>query len=364
MIAAVLLAAQACTAYLPPADAGMEWYRNGRLIARDEPVRASARERVYRRVPVSGAPEMRTLSCVTADGRSALRDQVGGSSAITLPLDLRSGASTRLRGATVRRVDAPEDAARGALWFSETRDESRLIGVRRGIGIEEVRTVAARAHADVLRGVVSPRRPPPAEDAGAAVAAVAAGAAEAVRSLQAQIAQLQLSERMLRDSVAAVRSLMRDSLLGVSLASVAATERVAASAARMLADSAARLPSSRAARRAALVWPGAGHKELGASSGSWTVLGAIPVVTGLAAVLLPDRTFAQYDLDPSRVRRLAFAASAASYVAVLLISRGQLDQLLHERELLGATSESFLAGAQVVVGMDGRMTVVYRHPAR
>lgn len=357
--------AQSCSALLPPAQAPIDWFRNGQPFARDEPVRASALERVYRRVRTEGGrAENRTLACVSVQGRTFLREQIGAASPTVLPLDLGAGGTTRLGDATIRRVERPSDASVGSMWFAETRFASRLLGLQRGVGIEEVRTVAGRGRTDVLRAVVAESRPspqpvptPPTPDSSAQL-----------RTLQSQLTYLQRSDRELRDSLNALQTQMnatnrvlRDSL-GILSGRLLRTD--AAGAARLLADSAARLPSGDAAWAAGWMWPGAGHNQLDGGGRGWMVLGALAAATGVTALALPDGNYHDLEVDPAKMRRIVVAGSAGTYLLLLLVSHAQLNGIIERREAIGATRESFLRGAQVTVAPDGQVGIMFRRPVR
>lgn len=364
--ALVLVVAQSCAALLPPADAPIDWFRNGQPFARDEPVRATARGRVYQRIPREGGPPLeRALACLTVEGRPSLRDQLGTRAPIILPLNLAPGGAARVDGASVRRVATPADAAAGSIWFSETRFESRLVGVRRGVGIEEVRTIGARGGSDVLRAVVGEVRKTE------VLPASMAEAVDRLRTLQLQVTDLQRTERALRDSLgdarvarAVLQRSTRDSLNLLVRTSDGRIESTALAAARLIADSAARLPSGRAARAATLAWPGAGHMVLGEGGKGWALLGAVPMVTAIAALALPDTVFSGPGWDPHQTRRITVAGSAAAYLVLLFTSRAQLHGMVAERDEAGLTQEGFLRGARVQLAPNGRLGLTYRRATR
>ena len=364
MVAAfAFIVAQTCISFLPPAQAPIEWFRNGALIARDEPVSTSPTERVYRRVAQGGGPiQSRTLRCTRVEGRSVLREQIGNGAATVLPMGMRAGASTRIAGASVRRVDRPADASPGSIWFSETRFDSRLIGVRAGVGIEEIRSLAVRGRADVQRAVVSTA---PRIDANAV--AQAERDAERVQRMAQQIDSLQRVQSVLRDSLANAQAesnaLMRtlaDTVRAMSATSLDRNNAALAAASKMLADSALRLPSEAAARAAAFNWPGAGHLTIGRGGTAWAVAGAIPVASALAAVVAPNQVFEDLGLDAETDRRAIIGGSAVAYLSMLFLSRAHLLGVLDDAAARGETRESFLRGAEVMLTPDGAVGISFR----
>jgi hypothetical protein len=193
--------AQTCSALLPPPRAEIEWFRDGRPYARDVPLRATATERVYRRVPGSGARVERSLSCTTSNGVSWLTERVG-SATIRLPVPLAVGASSSAGGTTVRRIAAPADATGSALWYTVSSPGIRVYGVQRGAGVIEIRSPAAGGGFSILRAVV--RQPVP--DPAIAIAAVRAAADSQRVALEQRIEELQQTIAQLGDSIAALRA--------------------------------------------------------------------------------------------------------------------------------------------------------------
>ena len=350
----VALLAQDCQSLLPPADLRIEWFRNGRPYAVDQPTGSTRLERQYRRTLANGRVETRTLSC-TGD---MLVDRTA-SARISIPVDLPSGASRRVGSATVQRIQPPAGARSGSTWYYISHLEAQRVGVRPGIGIEEIQTLGRGSDVDVL--VARVVRPDP-----AATASIR-DARQQVAQLEARLSASTATERVLRDSIAQLRgavtarNALRDTLRAARDAGVAA-HRAIGEGARMIADSAARLPSGEAARVAALTWPGAGQIHLGRGGSGWALVGGIAAAGAITALVLPDSTWIDNGLDPGVGRIAGVAGSAALYIGALLAARSQLHGMVDMLDGAGLTRESFLRHAEVAAAPDGGLRLFVRIP--
>jgi hypothetical protein len=192
--------AQTCVSMLPAPDATREWFRDGRPFARDVSVSATQTSRSYRRELANGRSTERIMSCGSSAGASWLVDEVAGSVTVRLPISLRVGASVTAAGATIRRIDPPADAgrgARGSAWFTGRNPGVTVYGVAPGTGIVEVRSPSAAGGFSVLRAV---RRDPAPTDT--AVTAAAADQEAQRRVLLERIGYLEITQMTLRDSIA------------------------------------------------------------------------------------------------------------------------------------------------------------------
>lgn len=356
--------AQTCATFLPPAHVPVEWFRNGQSYARDLPVSSTASERVYRRTFPNGntADVTRVLTCTTSQRGPVLRERVGASE-VSIPVQLRRAQNATVNGSTVRRIDPPDDAVVGTLWFSVSRYGPQLYGLRERIGIEEVRTPSVSGRVDIMRAVLTPVEPAGPTPSGANSPAVEA----VVRMLNARLAEQERLNRDLRDSLAAQRraadSVRRDSaLIEIPMAPpirVPNTPEAIPRAARLIADSAARLPSEETARAWGWVWPGAGHGLLDRSGVGWTTIGIVSASAAIAGAVLPESTLDQLG-DPAKVRAAAIAGGAGAYLLSLLISHSRLERAIRADRAGYRTRESFLRAATIDVTPAGELVITIK----
>jgi hypothetical protein len=347
-----VVVAQTCAALLPPREVQISWSRNGQAYASDVPVSSSATDRVYRRTFRNGseADVPRTLTCTTGPLGPMLQERLATTD-VSFPLQLNRTQVVTLDGATVRRIDAPDNG--GGLWFSVSRYGPQLYGLRERIGIGEVRIPTISGRVDVLRAVLNTER----------VMSDSAPSDALVRRLNTQLAEQERRNRELRDTIAAQqrqaeqdRRVLTDSIAALAIRPPVIDGALATRAARLIADSAARLPSADAARAWGWVWPGAGHAVVHRSGALWATTGAIgagALATGLA---LPDL------VQPVRIG--AIAGGAGLYLLSLFVSHARLEQAIRSESLALRTRESFLRGASVTVSPDGRLTIVLQAPTR
>lgn len=361
VLALVAVMAQDCDAMLPPPDARIEWFRNGRPYATDEPAGSGAGERRYRRQLTTGRSETRVLSCTSG---GSLVDGTGSTS-ITVPLSLKVGATRRIGSATVQRIATPAGASRASLWYYISGLESQRVGVRAGVGIEEIQTLRKGSDVDVLFARVQRGGPAAASDSASSNANALNAARARVRQLELQTAGSRGIEIRLRDSIAALQRavaaqpLMRDSIRSAVVTATAA-RRALDGGLRAVVDSAARLPSADEAWTAALLWPGAGQISVDRGGTGWAVVGGAAVAAAAASLALPASVIRDMGFEPDNARRVGFTASAAVYAGALLYARSLLSGTLDEMHAAGVTRESFLRRAEVTVGPDGTVRIVLR----
>jgi hypothetical protein len=357
-----IIVAQGCAAFLPPPDLQIDWSRNGQPYARDVPVRTSDAERVYRRSYRNGSPDVtRILAC----NGSVLHDRVGSETDVMLPLELNRSRTVSLNGASVRRIEAPDDAGGGSAWFSVSRYGPQLYGVRERIGVEEIRTPTVSGRVEILRAVltaierVAPGVPLPTTDE------------RVLRRLNSQIAEQSLLIRDLRDSLndrstmaELQRRMFEDSLRAVERLGYSIGEGFVPRAARMIADSAVRLPSEAEASALGWLWPGAGHAAMGRSGAFWSTAGAVALGTVIAGLAMPDGIVDDLGVNESQFRAGAVIGGSAAYLLFLLVSRASLAAAIEEQSTNSATRESFLRTATVEVSPSGSLVLTVRKGTR
>jgi hypothetical protein len=189
LLAAVL--AQTCVALLPPPQAEIEWFRDGRPYARDVPLRATRTERVYRRRHESGPAAQRVVSCTTADGVSYFTDRIGSATAVRIPVALPPGRSRVVGRTTVRRIEPPAGGSSRVLWFSVSNPGISVYGLQQRAGVVEVRVPSPSGGFSVLRAVT--RGPVP--------AAASAQSDSQARLLAQRNAELERTISVLTDSI-------------------------------------------------------------------------------------------------------------------------------------------------------------------
>jgi hypothetical protein len=171
----VAVLAQTCVALLPPPQAEIEWFRDGRPYARDVPLRVTRNERVYRRQHEGAPAAQRVLSCTTAGGVSYFTDRLGSATALRIPVALPLGGSRSVGRTTVRRIEPPAGASERVLWFSVSSPGISVYGLQTRAGVVEIRTPSPAGGVSVLRAVTRER-----------VAAAATAAADSQARLLAQ----------------------------------------------------------------------------------------------------------------------------------------------------------------------------------
>jgi hypothetical protein len=214
MVAALaIVLAQTCAGMLPKPGVQLDWLRNGKTYAHDEPVDATTLTRTYRRTitgsntagsntagrtaagrtAAKSSEQLRTLSCRNGAGGVVLTETVDNEQQAELPLAMKWGDARMIDGAVTRRIPRPENGASNAFWFAVTRDAARIYAARSGIGIVEVRAQSATGGVDIFRAV--PSTPDPVD------AAVLQRDSTAEAELYEELARLQSENTMLRDSL-------------------------------------------------------------------------------------------------------------------------------------------------------------------
>jgi hypothetical protein len=190
LLAAVLT--QTCVALLPPAQAEIEWFRDGVPYARDVPLRATRSERVYLRQHERGPAAERVVSCTTAGGVSYFTDRLSSGAAVRIPVALQPGGSRVVNRATVRRIEPPTGGSEHVLWFSVSNPGIRVYGLQARAGVVEIRMPAPAGGVSVLRAVTRER---------AAATTASAAADSQARLLTQRVAELERTVQKLTDSI-------------------------------------------------------------------------------------------------------------------------------------------------------------------
>jgi hypothetical protein len=273
---------------------------------------------------------------------------------VRIPVNLGTGRSAVVDGATVRRIAPPQRSAPGALWFSVARNDTRLFALRKGVGVEQIR-MPAPSGTEILTAVA--RAPAEAMSAGGE-------ADQLMQRAQRYLNDAVRTNDALRDSLAqlADRNNARIARLNDSIQTVLSSERVfrtriTSAASRMIADSALRLPSEEAVRERAWVWPGAGQFAIGRGGLGWGIGGGVAAAAVAAGALLPDRTLDSMVADPDIARPALVVGGAATWLTLMLLSRARLGDLLQQERAAHRTRESFLQNAYIEVSPTGTLQI-------
>jgi hypothetical protein len=279
-----------------------------------------------------------------------------------IPVQLGRSRTVTLNGATVRRIDPPEDAGEGGVWFSVSRYGPQLIAVRDRIGIEEIRTPTVSGRVEILRAVLAALERPTLSQRSDD---------ERVNRLNNNIARqnfiiqdLRDSVRLLQTRVEQVQRVYEDSLRSLEYYSSSMGTSYAPRAARMMADAAARLPSENEARAHAWFWPGAGHPQMGRSGAGWATGGTLALGVAVAGLALPDQVLRETGSAPDDVRIAAVLGGGATYLLFMVLSRASLERTIANARAAFLTRESFLEAATVEVTPEGALKLTVRTGAR